>query len=101
MQKHLRVSLNPFVELLIRGRRLTKSDLMRYHEAWLRPPSNDQVSQVAVVSLYVALAGSKVETFLEELAKGEEDLTLAGLLIRSSWISWDIQAGNSEACNHG
>ena len=56
MDQHLRIPIDALIELLIRARRLIDTDLMRHHETRLRAPRNNQVAQVAVVVLDVALA---------------------------------------------
>lgn len=56
MNQDLRIPINALVELLIRARRLIDANLMRHHETRLSAPRNDQVAQVAIVVLDVALA---------------------------------------------
>lgn len=59
MQQHLRVSLDPLVELLVCVWRRVKIDLVRYHERRLRSPRDDQVAKVAVIGLHIALTRAK------------------------------------------
>lgn len=96
MQEHFRVSFDPLVELLVRLRRLAKRNLMRDHKAGFCSSSNDQVTQVAVVRLDIALAGAQVQALLEELAEGQQDLTLACPLVWRTWICGHVQAWNAE-----
>lgn len=67
VDEYLGVSVDPLVEFLIGFLRSTKVDLVGDNEAWLCSTGDDQISQVSVVSLYIALSGAEVQTFLEEL----------------------------------
>ena len=66
MNQHLRVPIDPLIKLLIRRRRIIDLDIVRYHEARLRLPSNDQVAQIAIVFLDVALAGPESQSLWQE-----------------------------------
>jgi hypothetical protein len=57
MNKHLRIPINPLIELLVRVRSIFDADLMTDDEAGFCASGYDQVAQVAVVGLDVALAG--------------------------------------------
>lgn len=57
----------------------------------LGPAGDDEVTEVPVVGLDVALASAEVETLLEELAKGDEQLALLGLRVWSSVVAGDVE----------
>ena len=61
MNQHLGVPINPLVKLLIRDLRVLDPDLVTHDEGRLRRAGDDEVAQVAVVLLYVALARGEGE----------------------------------------
>ena len=99
MQQNLGVPVDPPVELVIRIDRIVNVNLVAHDETWLCSSRDDQVAQIAVVSLDIALAGPNRETFLEKLAKGDQDLALCALLVGRAWVlglcqlhqSWSMQ----------
>ena len=58
MQQHLGVTINPSVKLVVRIRRIIQRDVVRNNEPRLSHSGDDQVAQVAVVRLDIALAGT-------------------------------------------
>jgi hypothetical protein len=61
MDEHLCVSLNPLVKLVISYFRIIDPDLVADHKAWLRLARNDQISQVAIIRLDIALSRRKAK----------------------------------------
>lgn len=51
MQEHLRVPLDSLVELLIRHRSVLQRQLVRHDERRLGASADDQITQIAIVSL--------------------------------------------------
>ena len=64
MDQDFGVALDPLVELDICVRHCVDAYLVTYHEARFGLSSNDEVSQVAVVCLDVALSGGQVKSLL-------------------------------------
>ena len=62
MQKNLGISINPLVKLVVGNLGILNANFMRHHKAWLGLASDDEVAQISVVSLYIALAGAKSKT---------------------------------------
>jgi len=65
MDQHLRIPIDALIELLIRARRVIDVDLMGDHKTRLRAPGDDQVAQVAIVGLDVALAGAYTQALFD------------------------------------
>jgi hypothetical protein len=102
VDEHFCVPINSFVELLVGVLRVIDADLMGNNERRLCFPSNlyrvsksvdflaqdtdDQISQVSVISFDIALSCRKRKTFLEQLAKGYQDLTFPRLVIWCTWV---------------
>ena len=61
MDQDLRVSFDAFVELLICCRSVVNADLMGNDEARLCSSSNDEITQVPVIRLHIALTSAEVE----------------------------------------
>src|SRR5271154_3998796 len=61
MNEHLCVSLNPLVKLVISHFRIIDPDLVADHKARLRLARNDQISQVAIIRLDIALSRCKAK----------------------------------------
>lgn len=55
MDEHLGIPFHALVELVVRGRRLVEVDVVAHDEAGLGFARDDQVAEVAVVFLHVAL----------------------------------------------
>lgn len=96
MQQHLREAVNPFIELLVRHRGIVKVHLMAHHEARLRTSADDEVAEISIICLDVALAGTQAQTLLEQLAKAQQYLALARLLVGRAWVRRDVQAWNTK-----
>lgn len=62
VDKHLCVSVDPAVELVVRIRCLVNRDVVADDEAGLRLASNDHVTKVSVVRLDVALTSTQGKT---------------------------------------
>ena len=56
------IAINALVELLICHLGFVDTDLVADHEAWRGFAGDDQVAEIAVVLLHVALAGGELET---------------------------------------
>ena len=57
MNQHLCISIDPLIKLLVSRRSIINVDVVRNHEAGLGFSRNDQVPEVPVIFLDVALAG--------------------------------------------
>jgi hypothetical protein len=64
VDKHLRITLDPLVEFLVRSRRVVDVDLMRNNETWLGLSRDDHVSEVSIIGFHVTLAGPDSKTLL-------------------------------------
>lgn len=62
MDEHLCIPVDPFVKLVIRNLGVLNSNLVRDDKAGLCLAGNDEVTQVSVVGLDVALACAEGET---------------------------------------
>jgi len=62
VQQHFGVPLDTLVELVVGLDGLVKTALVRHDKAGLRYSSNNQVAEVAVVCLDVALSGPEMKT---------------------------------------
>lgn len=56
MDQDLGISFNPLVELVVCHLSVLDTDLMADHKRWLRLTGNDQIPQVSVILLDIALA---------------------------------------------
>lgn len=65
MDEHFRISVNPLVKLLIRHLRILDRNLMADNKARLRLPRNDQIPQVPVISLDIALSCRETQALLD------------------------------------
>lgn len=61
MDEHLGVPINTLIKLFVRNLCVLDVDLVRHDEAGLGSARDDQVAQVAVVGLDIALASSELE----------------------------------------
>lgn len=68
MNQNFCVSVDSLVELLVRDLGLLDVDLMRHDERWLGLAGDDQVTEVSVVLLHVALTCSERQTLVCMLA---------------------------------
>lgn len=60
VDQDLGVSLYSLIELVIRLRRIFKTALVRHDKAWFRLSSDDQIPEVSIVMLDVALSSAQV-----------------------------------------
>lgn len=91
MNQHLGISLDPLIKLLICRRGIVDGDLVADNEAGLRLAGDDQVAEIPVVVLDVALASRQGEALLEELAEGHGDLAFAGELVGRTRVGWNVE----------
>lgn len=110
MNQDFGVSLNPLVEFLVRDLCILDSDLVAHHKRWPSLARNDQVSQISVVLLDVALARGQRQSLeiksespssttssisarylLEQFAKAQADPTFGTGFIRRTGVRWDIK----------
>ena len=64
MNQHLRIPLDPLIELLIRRRRLLDRALTRHNEAQVGSARDDHVAQVEAIVLDVVLTRADGESLL-------------------------------------
>ena len=64
MQQNFSVPINPAIELIIRLDSTLQPNLMADHETRLGPTRDDQIAEIAVVRLDIALAGAEGEALL-------------------------------------
>ena len=86
MEQDLGVTIDPLVELVISIDSLIDIDFVRDDERRLSTARDDEVAELTIVGLDVALACTEVKTLLEELAEGDEDLSLGGLRVWSTRV---------------
>ena len=86
MQQHLGVAIDSLVKLLISIDSLVNVDFVRNNEGGLSTAGNDEVAELTVVGLDVALTCAEVQALLEELAEGDEDLSLSRLRVWSTGV---------------
>jgi hypothetical protein len=79
MQQHLGVAIDSLVELVISIDSLVNVDFVRDDKRRLSAARDDEVAELAVVGLDVALACTEEKTLFEELAEGNEDLSFGRL----------------------
>lgn len=58
MQQDLGVSFYALIELLVRHRSILETEFVGHYKAGLRTSADDQISQVSVVRLDIALSGT-------------------------------------------
>jgi hypothetical protein len=61
MNEHLRVPLNPLVKLFISHFSIIDPDLVAHNKARLRLTRNNQISQVTIIRLDIALSRCKAK----------------------------------------
>jgi hypothetical protein len=69
---------------------------VRHHEAGPGPPVGDQVAELPVVALDVGLAGANPQALLEQLADGDEQQAVPGVLVDAARVGRHVQAGHAE-----
>lgn len=70
MDQDLRVAFDSPIEFVIRFWGLVESAFVRHDKRWLGAAADNQVTQVAIVCLDVALASTKRQTLLEQFTEG-------------------------------
>jgi len=80
------VAIDSLVELVISIDGLINVDLVRNDERWLSTSGDDEVAELTVVGLDVALASAEEQSLFEELAEGDEDLSLSRLRVWSTRV---------------
>jgi len=80
------VAIDSLVELVISIDGLINVDLVRNDERWLSTSGDDEVAELTVVGLDVALASAEEQSLLEELAERDEDLSFGRLRVWSTRI---------------
>src|SRR5579884_290005 len=96
LQNDLRVAFDALVKLVVGHRSVIEWYCMRNDETRLRPASNNQISQIAIVPLDIALARPEAQPLFKELPKGDEQLPLPGVWIDSTGVRRYIQTGDTE-----
>lgn len=86
VEQDLGVTINSLVELVVSIDSLVNVNFVRNDERGLSTARDDEVAELTVVGLDVALACTEVKTLLEELAEGDEDLSLGGLRVWSTRV---------------
>lgn len=74
MDQDLRISLDPLVKLVIGGLGIVDAHLMTDHERRLGLAGDDQVPQIPIVLLDIALAGSKGEALNRKKEKNGQSV---------------------------
>jgi hypothetical protein len=90
VEQHLCVSINSLVKLVVSINSLVNVDFVRNDKGGLGTARDDEIAELTVVSLDVALAGAEEESFFEELAEGDEQLSFARLRVWSTRVLWSI-----------
>jgi hypothetical protein len=86
MEQNFGVAINSLVELVVSINSLVNVDFVRNDERGLSTARDDEVAELTVVGLDVALACTEVKTLLEELTEGDENLSLGGLRVWSTRV---------------
>lgn len=86
MKQDLGVAIDSLVELVISIDGLINVNFVRNDERWLSTSGDDEVAELTVVGLDVALASAEEQSLLEELAEGDEDLSLSRLRVWSTRV---------------
>jgi len=86
VKQDLGVPIDSLVELVISIDGLINVDLVRNHERWLSTSGDDEVAELTVVGLDVALTSAEEQSLLEELAERDEDLSLSRLRVWSTRV---------------
>jgi hypothetical protein len=86
VEQHLCVSINSLVKLVVSINSLVDVDFVRNDKGGLGTARDDEIAELTVVSLDVALAGAEEESLFEELAEGDEQLSFARLRVWSTRV---------------
>ena len=92
MEQDLGVTIDSPIELVVGIDSLVNVDLVRNDERRLSTTRDDEVAELTVVGLDVALACAEEESLFEELAKGDKDLSLCGLRVWSTRVLFRMLA---------
>jgi hypothetical protein len=92
VEQNLGVTIDSLVELVVSIDSLIDVNFVRNDERRLSTARDDEVAELTVVGLDVALACTEVKTLLEELAEGDEDLSLSGLRVWSTRVLFSVLA---------
>jgi hypothetical protein len=65
VKQHLRVAINASIELVVSLRRCINIDLVRHHERRLRLPRDNEIPQITIVRLHIALTRAELQSLLE------------------------------------
>jgi translation elongation factor EF-1alpha len=121
MNEHFCVSLNPLVKLFISHFSVIDPDLVAHNKARLRLTRNNQVSEIAIICLDIALSRGEAKSLfshsqhmktrthelvhgidkrskrylLKQLAKRHQNLSFTRELIRRPRICRDIESWNA------
>ena len=69
LEDDLGITLDTLVEFVIGSGCVVERHIIGDDKTGFRSASNDQVTQIAVVALHIALSGAKTQTLLKEFAK--------------------------------
>jgi hypothetical protein len=86
VKQHLGVPINSLIKLVVSIDSLVNVDFMRNDKGRLGTARDDEIAELTVVGLDVALASAEEESLFEELAEGDEQLSFAGLRVRSTRV---------------
>ena len=99
MQQHLRIPLDPLIKLRIRVWRLIDPYLMAHYKTRIRPPRDDQIPQIPIILLDIALPRSQRQALLEQLPKTHGQHALPALLVWRSRIAGNVQSRHANAAS--
>jgi hypothetical protein len=86
VKQHLGVPINSLIKLVVSIDSLVNVDFMRNDKGRLGTARDDEIAELTVVGLDVALTSTEEETLLEELAEGDEQLSFARLRVGSTRV---------------
>jgi hypothetical protein len=86
VEQHLGVAIDSLVELVVSINSLVNVDFVRNDKGRLGTAGDDEVAELTVVGLDVALASAEEESLFEELAEGNKQLSFASLRVRGTGI---------------
>jgi len=84
-------------KLLVRLGGLVQRDVVRDNKTGLSSSSDDEISELSVVCLDVALTSSEAQTLLEELAEWQGDNTLSRGRVWRTRVARYVEAWNSKS----
>ena len=86
MKQDLGVTINSLVELVVSIDSLVNVDFVGDDKRGLSTAGDDEVAELTIIGLDVALTCAEVQALLEELAEGDEDLSLSRLRVWSTGV---------------